>query len=65
MLLKLAESKYDWGEVGGTDDAVVPVPETEIDGVPLPFVRLVLKTMLPLKVFAASGWNTTWKDALP
>ena len=21
--------------------------------------------MLPLKVFAASGWNTTWKDALP
>ena len=27
-------------------------------------MRFVLKTMLPLKVFAASGWNATWKDAL-
>ena len=43
--------------------AVVPVPETAIDWV-TPFVRFVLKTMLPVKVLAASGWNTTWKDAL-
>jgi len=43
----------------------VPVPETEIVGLPLPpDVRLVLSTMLPLKVTAASGWNMTWKNAL-
>jgi len=64
-LLALAESKYDCDEVDDADEALVPVPETEMDWVPPPFIRLVLKTMVPLKVAAASGWNTTWKDALP
>lgn len=36
-----------------------------MDWVPPPFMRLALKTMVPLNVAAASGWNTTWKDALP
>ena len=56
-LLALHESKYDC--VGGD----VPVPETGIVCV-LPAFRLVLTTMFPLKVSAASGWNMTWKDAL-
>ncbi len=60
-LLVLAESKYDGEEV---DDAGVPVPDTEIVWAPPP-LRPVLRTMLPLKVSAASGWNITWKDALP
>jgi hypothetical protein len=66
-LLALADSKYDGDELDDVEEAGgagVPVPETDIDCVP-PFVRLVLKTMLPVKVLAASGWNTTWKDALP
>jgi hypothetical protein len=60
-LLAPAESKYDWEEA---KDAGVPVPETEIVWL-LPPLRLVLRVMLPLKVSAASGWNITWKDALP
>jgi hypothetical protein len=56
-LLALVDSKYDGDELDDVEDAdgaVVPVPETDIDCVP-PFVRLELKTMLPVKVLAASG----------
>ena len=66
-LLALADSKYDKEELDAVEEAggaAVPVPETEIEIVCVPpLLWLVLKTMLPVKVFAASGWNTTWKDA--
>jgi hypothetical protein len=56
----LGDNKYyGEGEVGA---ASVPVPEMEIVA---EFLRLVCKTMVPLKVRAASGRNTTWIDTLP
>ncbi len=59
-LLGLAESKF---VCEGKGDVGVPVPETETVWAPPP-LRVVLRTILPLKVTAASGWNMTWKDAL-
>jgi hypothetical protein len=58
-LFALGDNTYDGEEVGA---AAIPVPEMEIV---IEFLRLVCKTMVPLKVSAASGRNTTWIDALP
>ena len=58
-LLALAESK----KVCAGLEFVVPVPETPTEICPPPLWPGVIM-MLPLKVAAASGLNTTWKDAL-
>jgi len=62
-LLALVESRYVEEPGGGVDDVAIPVPETEIREMP-PVLRYVLSVMLPLKLLAAFGSNTTWKDVL-